>query len=193
MYPNDLAAMCGKMHMLHPVSLFIERWSFSMNLIFRMFLTIFLANRKPKMRALDMSRMFMRVLPTDLDIQMHMNNGRYLSIMDLGRIDMMVRVGFWSIARSKGWFPVVGAARMEYRRSLTVFQRYEMTSQIVAWDDRWIFVEQQFLYRDKLCTRAVFKTMIRSKDGLVTPKEVMAATGLKLTSPELTDEMKGMG
>ncbi|MGL4489268.1 MAG: acyl-CoA thioesterase [Rhizobiaceae bacterium] len=164
-----------------------------MNLIFRMFLMIFLARRKPMMRALDMSSVFMRVLPTDLDIQMHMNNGRYLSIMDLGRIDMMVRIGFWSIAKKNGWFPLVGAAHMEYKRSLTVFQRYEMTSQIVAWDDRWIFVEQKLLVGDKLCTRALFKTMIRSKDGLVTPNEVMAATGLKLKSPELTEEMKGLG
>ncbi len=141
---------------------------------------------------MDISRVFMRVLPTDLDIQIHMNNGRYLSIMDLGRIDLMVRNGFWTIAKKNGWFPLVGAARMEYRRSLTVFQRYEMTSQIMAWDDRWIFLEQQFLSDGKLCTRALFKTMIRSKDGLVTPIEVMAAAGINLKSPELTDEMKGL-
>ena len=164
-----------------------------MNLIFRMMMILFLAKRKPLMRAFEVSRVFMRVLPNDLDIQMHMNNGRYLSIMDLGRIDMMVRNGFWDIARNKGWFPLVGAARMEYRRALTVFQRYEMTSQIVGWDDRWIFVEQQFLYGDKLCTRALFKTMIRSKDGLVTPTEVLAAAGLHLKSPELTAEMLGLG
>jgi acyl-CoA thioesterase FadM len=164
-----------------------------MNLIFRMLLTLFLAKRKPMMRALEVSRMFMHVLPNDLDIQMHMNNGRYLSIMDLGRIDMMVRNGFWAIARQNKWFPVVGAARMDYRRSLTVFQRYEMTSQIVAWDDRWIYVEQTFKTGEKLCTRALFKTMIRSKDGLVTPTEVMAAAGLKLKSPELTAEMLGLG
>jgi acyl-CoA thioesterase FadM len=162
------------------------------NLIFRMYLTIFLANRASKIRVLDISRVFMRVMPTDLDIQMHMNNGRYLSIMDLGRINMMVRIGFWAIARHNGWFPLVGSVKVDYRRSLTLFQRFEMTSQIVGWDDRWIFVEQHLLSGDKLCARAIFKTMIRSKGGLVTPTEVMAATGLKLTSPELTDEMKGL-
>jgi acyl-CoA thioesterase FadM len=157
-----------------------------------MYLTIFMASRATKLRAFDIARKTMRVLPTDLDVQMHMNNGRYLSIMDLGRIDMMVRNGFWAIARKNGWFPLVGAARTEYRRSLTVFQRYEMTTQIVGWDERWIFVEQQFLADDKLCTRALFKTMIRSKNGLVTPSEVLAAAGLKIKAPELTEEMKGL-
>jgi acyl-CoA thioesterase FadM len=164
-----------------------------MNLIFRMILTIFIAKRARAMGPMDVSRVHMRVWPTDLDVQMHMNNGRYLSIMDLGRIDLMVRTGFWAIARKRGWFPVVGSVRVDYRRSLTLFQRYEMTSQIVGWDDRWIFMEQQFLAAGKLHARAIFKTMIRSKAGLVTPVDVMKATGMDLVSPELTSEMLGLG
>ncbi len=163
-----------------------------MNLIFRMFLTIILAYRAAPLNTMDMSRKFMRVLPNDLDVQMHMNNGRFLSIMDLGRIDLMVRTGFWSVARKNGWFPVVGSVKIDYRRMLTVFARYEMTSRIVGWDDRWLFLEQQFLVGDKLAARAIFKTMIRSKQGLVTPDEVMKATGVDLASPELTDEMRGL-
>jgi acyl-CoA thioesterase FadM len=164
-----------------------------MNLIFRMFLTIFFANRASTLGPLDKSHKAMRVLPNDLDVQMHMNNGRYLSIMDLGRIDLMVRTGFWTIARKSGWFPVVGSVRVDYRRQLTVFQRYDMTSQIVGWDDRWIFLEQQFLVGEKIHARAIFKTMIRSKAGLVTPADVMKATGVDIASPELTTEMLGLG
>lgn len=156
-----------------------------MNLIFRMFLAIFYANRASVLHPMDISRVHMRVLPTDLDVQMHMNNGRYLSIMDLGRIDLMVRTGFWAIARKNGWFPVVGSVRVDYRRSLTVLQRYEMTSQIVGWDDRWIFLEQQFLSGGKLYARAVFKTMIRSKAGAVSCVEVMNAVGADIVSPVL--------
>lgn len=160
-----------------------------MNLIFRMFLAIFYANRASVLHPMDISRVTMRVLPTDLDVQMHMNNGRYLSIMDLGRIDLMVRTGFWAVARKNGWFPVVGSVRVDYRRSLTVFQRYEMTSQIVGWDDRWIFLEQKFLLGGKLCARAMFKTMIRSKAGAVSCVEVMKAAGKDMVSPQLTSEM----
>lgn len=162
----------------------------TMNLIFRMFLTIILAKRAARLGPLDTSHKAMRVLPNDLDVQMHMNNGRYLSIMDLGRIDLMVRTGFWAIARERGWFPLVGSVRVDYRRPLTVFQHYDMTSRIAGWDDRWIFIEQQFQSGGKLCARALLKTMIRSKEGMVSPETVMAAAGFDLQTPALTEEMR---
>ena len=48
-----------------------------------------------------------RVAPTDLDLLGHMNNGRYLTIMDLARLDLMTRSGFWARLRRRGWYPVV--------------------------------------------------------------------------------------
>ena len=51
----------------------------------------------------------MRVLPNDLDLLWHMNNGRYLSLMDQGRVDLMVRAGLWAELNMRGWFPVVVA------------------------------------------------------------------------------------
>ena len=35
----------------------------------------------------------MRVWPNDLDTNAHMNNGRYLTLMDLGRFDLMTQCG----------------------------------------------------------------------------------------------------
>jgi acyl-CoA thioesterase FadM len=32
-----------------------------------------------------------RVWPGDLDFNLHMNNGRYLTLMGLGRLDLMAR------------------------------------------------------------------------------------------------------
>lgn len=163
-----------------------------MNLLFRMFLTLFLARRAPRLKPLDTAHKPMRVLPNDLDVQMHMNNGRFLSIMDLGRLDLIVRLGFWRVARKRGWYPIVGSVKIDYRRPLTVFQKFDMTTRIVGWDDRWVFVEQELHSDGKLCAHAMFKTMIRSKDGLVTPQNVMSATGHPFPMPKLTDEMKAL-
>ena len=163
-----------------------------MNLIFRMFLTLFFARRASRLLPLDMAHKTMRVLPNDLDVQMHMNNGRFLSIMDLGRLDLIVRLGFWKVARQRGWYPIVGSVKFDYRRPLTVFQKFDMTTRIVGWDERWVFVEQEFHSGGKLCAHAMFKTMIRSKDGLVTPQDVMGATGHIFPMPELTAEMRAL-
>ena len=163
-----------------------------MNLLFRMFLTLYLARRASRLKPLDTAHKQMRVLPNDLDVQMHMNNGRFLSIMDLGRLDLIIRLGFWRVARKRGWYPIVGSVKIDYRRPLTVFQKFDMTTRIVGWDERWVFVEQEMHSNGKLCAHGIFKTMIRSKEGLVTPQDVMGATGHSFPMPELTNEMKAL-
>lgn len=93
-----------------------------MNLILRFFLTLIKARYRPKLQPFDMAILPMHVWPNDLDLLFHMNNGRFLSLMDLGRIDLLVRTGFWDEARKRKWYPVVGTTLIDYRRPLTVFR-----------------------------------------------------------------------
>jgi len=65
------------------------------HLIFRTFL-VWLRRNGPRLDPHEVGRLTFRVLPTDLDVLGHMNNGVYLSIMDLGRMDLLQRSGVWS-------------------------------------------------------------------------------------------------
>lgn len=62
----------------------------------------------PRIQPTEVARTGFRVWPTDLDVLMHMNNGVYLSIMDLGRIDLMARSGAWDrfLKKSGGSVPI---------------------------------------------------------------------------------------
>src|SRR6266567_8900242 len=71
-----------------------------------------------------------RVWPTDLDVFRHMNNGIYLTIMDLARLDLMLRSGFWRRIKAQGWYPVVVAETIQFRRSLNLFQRFEIETRV---------------------------------------------------------------
>ncbi|TMH75049.1 MAG: acyl-CoA thioesterase, partial [Betaproteobacteria bacterium] len=55
-----------------------------MNLYFRLLITILKALRAPRVTPGDTVELALRVLPTDLDLNGHMNNGRYLTLVDLG-------------------------------------------------------------------------------------------------------------
>ena len=158
-----------------------------MNLLVRLALTFLGASRRGRLGVLDPSTVGMRVWPNDLDIQMHMNNGRYLSIMDLGRIDLLVRSGFFREARRRGWFPLVGAASIEYRRPLKVFERYDLTTRLLGWDDRWFYLEQRFAKQDKLVAIAAVKAMIRGKAGAIPTAEAVGAIGFGSPSPALPE------
>ena len=65
----------------------------------------------------DVSRLAFRVWPHDLDTSLHMNNGRYWTIMDLGRADLMIRSGLWRAVLREKWTPVVSAAKIRFRRA----------------------------------------------------------------------------
>ena len=79
-----------------------------MNLLLRLALVLFQGRRGPRLGLLDTGSLHMRVWPTDLDVLMHMNNGRYLSLMDLGRVDLLVRSGFGGRPSGAAGFPSWG-------------------------------------------------------------------------------------
>ena len=61
----------------------------------------------------DESKLSFRCLPTDIDMNIHLNNARYMMLADMGRIDIFLRK--W------GFFRVF--YRDPYSRSATRFKR----------------------------------------------------------------------
>lgn len=135
---------------------------------------------------MDESVTYFRTWPTDLDPLMHMNNGVYLSLMDLGRIDLMLRSGAFSKARKKGIYPVVASQTIRYRRSLKLFQPFTIKTKILCWDDKYFFIEQSFWSKGEPYTNAIVRGRFLNKSGgKVSPKEIMALIGLDLESPAM--------
>lgn len=161
-----------------------------MNLYLRFIIVFIRALFKPRMAMLDTSVLHFHVLPNDLDLNRHMNNGRYLSIMDLGRIDLIARIGLFSLARKKGWLPVVGTVHMRYRRPLKLFQAFELHTRLVYWDDKWVFIEQRLVSRGKICALGTVQGLIRAKDGNVPTSFLMQELGLDQTRPAMPDDIK---
>jgi acyl-CoA thioesterase FadM len=160
-------------------------------LIFRLPLTAARAARRAALPLDGTSVLRMRVRPTDLDWYGHMNNGRYLTNMDLGRTDLAGRAGLLRAFRRERIQPVMAGATIRFRRPLEAFQRYELHSRIMGWDDRWTFFEQRFLRSDgKLAALAFAKVAVRGADGLVSPADVAALVGWQEPSPELPAEVE---
>ena len=62
-----------------------------MHLLLRTLVLLFTSARRPPLSIWDTASLPLKVLPTDIDIAMHVNNGMYFSLMDLGRFDLMAR------------------------------------------------------------------------------------------------------
>jgi acyl-CoA thioesterase FadM len=118
-----------------------------MNLVFRVLWLLLRALFLPKVDHVRAPlRLTLRVLPNDLDTNWHMNNGRYLTIMDLGRFDLILRSGMWRLMVRQKSVPILASATIRYRLPLDPWQRYHLDTRVVCWDEKWIFIEQRFVY-----------------------------------------------
>lgn len=133
---------------------------------------------KSKLGINEVARRTFRVWPTDLDAFNHVNNGVYLSIMDLGRFDHLLRSGKWPICKKLGWYPVVVAVSIVYRKSLAPWVTFDIESRIVGWDNEAFFVEQRFTRNGEVYTKAIVKLRwLKRPRGIVTPTELLDALG----------------
>lgn len=125
--------------------------------------------------------------PWDIDIFLDLNNGRVLTLFDLGRLGLFQRMGILKALKTKGWYGTVAGTAIRYRKRITMFQKLELRTRIVGWDDRFTYFEQAFWRGDDCAAHAVVRTAITSGKGIVPTVDVARALGLPEVSPDLPD------
>lgn len=146
--------------------------------------------RAPQRPLLDESRVAFRVMPNDCDINFHMNNGRYLSIMDLGRVHLMRQTRLLDVILREKWMPVLAAAEINFIRSLAPLQRYELVTQITSWDDKYFYLEQKFEAGGKLYAHAFVKGVFLKNGKVVPNEELVAKAGHTGPAPVMPEELR---
>lgn len=141
-----------------------------MNVIWRTLLVLFVARRRLRRDgviadASFVGRVRLTTLPTDLDLVGHMNNGRYLSLFDLGRFDLIMRSGLWDLMRARGWYPVVASSTITHRKSLHLWQRFDIESKVISADDKAIYLEHRAVVRGEIYARLFVRSRFVRRAG----------------------------
>ena len=119
----------------------------------------------------------MIVWPTDIDVFFEVNNGRYLTLMDIGRFELGIKSGLLKALKRRKWQLAVAGSSVRYRKRMHLFQRFVIHSRMVAVDERWTYI-QQIIKRDgEWCVAALFRTAVTDKNGIVPTAEVAAELG----------------
>jgi acyl-CoA thioesterase FadM len=159
-----------------------------MNLVFRMIRVLLMARWRARIGVLDETSLDFRVWPTDVDVLMHMNNGRYLTLMDLGRADAIIRNGVGRILRNRSWYPVVASETIRFRESLPLFARFELRTRTLGWDDKSFYLRQLFLRHGRVVAVAAVRVrFLRRSGGTLSAREVAAAVAPGVASPVLPE------
>ncbi|MDR3436139.1 thioesterase family protein [Telmatospirillum sp.] len=154
-----------------------------MTQLIRLLWVIIVSLFRGRLGAFDESLLAFRVMPADIDINLHMNNARYLAMMDLGRWDFILRSGFWRRVLKARLQPVIGGAVVRYRRPLKPFQPFVLKTRLITWDERWLYLEQDIESRGVLACSSQVRAAFVGPAGLVAPADVAALIGVKQGPP----------
>ncbi len=104
---------------------------------------------RKRMNVLDVFSLPFIVLPNDVDVS-KISDDRYLAITDLGRVGLALRAGVAAALIKRHWAPLASFATLRFRHPLRVFQRYQLLTQIVFWDDDAFYLRQVFQRRRRM-------------------------------------------
>lgn len=128
-----------------------------------------------------------RCLPWDIDPWMELNNGRTLTLYDLGRIPLGQRTGLHRVLRSNGWGMTVAGSAVRYRRRIRNLARFSMVSRMLGWDARFFYLDQSMWLGGDCAGQVLIRSAVTSDKGIVDPGLVAQQLGHAGPSPDLPD------
>lgn len=133
----------------------------------------------------DVSATSFRIRPWDIDMFLEVNNGRVLTLYDLGRFDFSIRVGLAKALKQNKWGLVVAGSTVRYRRRIRMFEKVTIYTQVVGYEERWVYIVQSMWVKGVPATSILLRTGITSKGKVVPAREVVDALGIGEWNPAL--------
>ena len=131
---------------------------------------------RPRIPASQSVSSAFRVLTHDIDINMHLNNGRYMQIIDVNRLEFLLRTGVAQIILDRRWKPILGSTTIQFRRELRLWERAIASTRLVGWDSRWVYLEHRIETRGgRPVAIAMAKAGFRCKGAWVPIETLRAA------------------
>lgn len=159
-----------------------------MNLYFRLIVVFFRSIFSLGTRTLnDAVEINLRVLPSDLDTNLHLSNSLYLSMMDLARVDLIIRTGLIKHVFKDGWQPMIGNAYLRFRKGLGPFEKFKVRSKIVSWDEKWVYIEQAFISQERVVAQGLVKGLFCKRGKPIPIKEMFETMDWEYCPPARPD------
>ena len=164
-----------------------------------------------------------RAVLLDLDINMHKSNSTFFADADINRAELLTRLLSRGLATAgpapaelgprstSAAIPLLAAVQCTFKREIGPFQAYDLSSRILAWDDKSLFLVTYFLrpgtrlppdveltggpaavLGEPTLRRCVYATMVtryvcKAGRETVLPKTVLEAAGLLVSEAHGAD------
>ena len=160
-----------------------------MNLYFRFWLILWQSLRAKAQALLAPSRLRFTVFPSDCDLNLHLTNSRYLSFMDLGRTHLLGSTGLLRLVFRQRIASVAQAVEITFFREMAPFSRFDLESHIVCWDERYCYIQHEFLQHEQLCASAMIRVVFLKGGKRLPMDEVVKLLGIDQPSPPFPEQI----
>lgn len=152
----------------------------------RLFYHMQKAKRAPSLSLQETCVVPMRVsLLFDSDIFLEMNNGRHLTLYDIGRFVFAQRTGLWEQVKARGWAFVVAGLSVRYRKRLHPWQTFEQHTRLLGHDEKWVYFLQTHQRGEVWHSAAVIRAAVVNQGKLVPTQAVLEIMQAQEWQPEL--------
>ena len=162
-----------------------------MNLYLRLMRVLLLSLFRSRLHPKEEAITRFRVWPHDIDAFGHMNNGRYLQIMDVARVDWMRRTRVLDYILKEKCSALLGGTVIRHCKQLGPFRTYTVRTSIMAWEERWVFLKHEFhTKRGELSAVGYTRAAIRQRGDWVNLQSVVDRIAPGFFSPPISDMLR---
>lgn len=146
--------------------------------VFRLMFQMYRARRAPSLPIMGTHVSSHICMPWDIDLWRELNNGRTLTVYDLGRIPLAQRVGLIDLLKRQKWGLTIAGSVVRYRRRIRMFDRIDMRSRMIGWDHRFVYIEQSMWKTNGDCaSQAILRAALTDANGIVETDRILEAMG----------------
>ena len=146
---------------------------------------MWLARKAPALPVLGTHVSYHRCWPQDIDVFIEMNNGRSLTILDLGRTVLAHRVGLLKALKENGWGLTMAGTSVRYRKRIKPFVKFKTVSRCVGWDDKFFYLDQSIWIGEDCAAQALYRSAVTDHNGIVRPRRLFDHIGYEGDKPVL--------
>jgi acyl-CoA thioesterase FadM len=151
----------------------------------RMAIEMALHRRAPPLAPGDVHVSRHTCMPWDIDLWAELNNGRVLTLYDLGRIPLAHRMGMLGVLRTNGWGVAVVGASVRYRRRVRALDRLVLRSAMIGRDARFLYFHHALWRGAEATSAALVRAAVTGPSGILDPGAMLAALGTPDWNPPL--------
>ncbi|ALF59233.1 acyl-CoA thioesterase [Psychrobacter urativorans] len=150
-----------------------------MNMLLRFFIMVSLLKQQQKQQSTGQLSLetvtaptlrHYRILPHDMGFRNHLPNYRYLSFIELNITQWLLACCHQKKIKSLRW--IIAMQEMVYLKEVKFLDKMSVNSQVVGWDNKYIYFTHRFFVKNQLMAVGMTKVVLVNKQGACPPSEL---------------------